>query len=161
MVRSGLLDRVKKYLAEYEVNTDLVVFDVSDTIAIQAQDELGYFVDGLLKLGIRVALVNTDPGFLGISHSIIDKVDGVVINVKKLTENMESERAEIILKNRIAMVKQLGKHTILSGIDTKELYDVVRDKDADYIMGDYMGKPVTKNELQTKFWHGEVFYEKS
>ncbi len=160
VIKPELVEKVKKYLAEYKVDPELVIFDVSDTVAIQAQDELGYFVDGLIKLGIRVILVNNDPGFLGISHNIIDKVEGVVINVKKLIENMESERAEIILKNRIAMVRQLGKEVIISGIDTRELYDVVRDKDADYIMGDFMSKPVTKNELQTKFWHGEVFYEK-
>jgi hypothetical protein len=49
----------------------------------------------------------------------------------------------------------------LSGIDSKELYDRVKDVKADFIVGDYLSPGVTKNELQNKFWNKEVFNEKS
>ncbi len=106
-------------------------------------------------------LVNNDTGFLGLSHNIIDRLNGIVINVNRVADNDDEEQREIIVRNRIAMVRQLGKEVMLSGIDDRKTYDLARDKVVNSIMGDYLGKPVTKNELQTKFWHGEVFYEKS
>ncbi len=161
VIKAELVDKVKEYLSEYGIDPRLIVFDVSDIIAVQAQEELGYIIEEFEKLNIRFMLVNNDTGFLGLSHNIIDRLNGIVINVNRVADNDDEEQREIIVRNRIAMVRQLGKEVMLSGIDDRKTYDLARDKVVNSIMGDYLGKPVTKNELQTKFWHGEVFYEKS
>ena len=160
VIKEELVNRVEALLKKYEVDPSMLLFDVSEQIAVQAQENLVYVIDSFNKMNIRFMMVNTDAGFMGVGHSIIDKLDGIVINVKKVTEGSDPEQGEIILRNRISMVRQLGKVVVLSGIDDRQCYDLVRDKDVMSIVGDYLSVPVTKNELQTKFWHGEVFYEK-
>ena len=53
------------------------------------------------------------------------------------------------------MIRQLGKKIIISGIDNKEYYDKIKNVEADYVWGEFFSRPVSKNELQNKFWHGE------
>ncbi len=162
VINSNLVDRVKNYLAEYEVDPHIIIFDVSDVMAVQAPEELAYIIEEFEKIGIKFMLINSDSGFLGLNHTIIDKLDGIVINVRAVANGKgDNGQKEIILRNRIAMIRQLGKAAVLSGIDDKDSYDIIRDMAVNSILGDYLGKPVTKNELQTKFWHGEVFYEKA
>ncbi len=161
VIKEELVNRVEQLLKKYEVDPSIILFDVSDQIAVQAREELMYVIDRFREMNIRCMMVNTDPGFMGMGHSIIDKLDGIVINVKRIIESSGAEQGEIVLRNRISMISQLGKVVVLSGIDDKQCYDLVRDVHVKSILGDYMCVPVTKNELQTKFWHGEVFYEKN
>ena len=70
-------------------------------------------------------------------------------------------QGEAILRNKVNMVSQLGKKVILSGIDSRDLYDRIKDVNADFVIGDYLSPVVTGNELQNKFWNKEVFNEKS
>ena len=156
-----LVDKVKTCIKKYEVDPGMLRLSVSDTIATQAQDVLGYIMDEFNKIGIRFILYNLDSGFLGLDVTTIDKFDGINIDVKRHFESEDIIAGEAVLRNKVHMVSQLGKKVILSGIDSKELYDRVKDVNADYIVGDYLSPSVTKNELQNKFWNKEVFNEKS
>ena len=160
VINLNLVEKVKSYLDEHKVDPHIVIFDVVDTMAVQAPEELALVIDEFSQLGIRFMLISSDAGFMGLSHTMIDKLDGIVINVNAIRDNGDKEQKDIILRNRIAMIRQLGKAVILSGIDDKQSYDMIGDRQVNSILGDYLGKPVTKNELQIKFWHGEVFYEK-
>ena len=53
------------------------------------------------------------------------------------------------------MIRQLEKVVIISGIDTREYYDKIKDVPVDYAEGAFLSVPITRNELQNKFWHGE------
>ena len=151
-----LVNRVREYVNAYDIDPSILVFDVSDTIAVHAQEFLLYIIDEFSKMGIRFVLVNNDSGFLGLNHSVIAKFDGVTINVKKHYALSDNEQSDIILRNRTAMVHQLGKVVILSGVDSRELFERVRNIPADNIVGNYLSKMVSKNELQNKFWHAET-----
>ncbi len=160
VIKEELVNRVEQLLEKYGVDPSMILFDVNDQIAVQAREELMYVIDRFRAMNIRFMMVNSDPELMGMGRSIIDKLDGIVINVKRIIESAGAGQGEILLRNRISMIRQLGKVVVLSGIDDKQCYDLVSDASVKSILGDYLCVPVTKNELQTKFWHGEVFYEK-
>ncbi len=153
------VEKVRGFIKKYNIRPSIIVFDVSDTIAIQAQDILGNIMDSLAKMGIKFVLVNNDSGFLGLHYSIVDRFDGISIDVNKNYDFSKEEQSDIILKNRISMVKQLNKIVVLSAVDDKKCFDKTKEVYGDYILGNYLSRMVTKNELQNKFWHNEVFEE--
>lgn len=161
VLKQELVDKVRACVKKYEIDTGMLRFSVSDTIATQAQDVLGYIIDEFNKIGIRFILFNMDSGFLRLDVTTIDKFDGINVDVKRHFESEDATHEEAILRYKVNMLSQLGKRVILSGIDSKELYDRVKDVKADFIIGDYLSPGVTKNELQNKFWNKEVFNEKS
>ena len=156
-----LVDKVGACLEKYSIDPGMLRLSVSDTIAKQAQDVLGYIIDEFIKIGIRFILFNHDSAFLGLDVTTIDKFDGINVDVKRHFDLVDIVQGEAILRNKVNMVSQLGKKVILSGIDSRDLYDRIKDVNADFVIGDYLSPVVTGNELQNKFWNKEVFNEKS
>ncbi len=152
-----LVKRVKESIDRYVIDPAFLVFDVSDTIAMQAQDELEYVLDEFKNMGIAFVLATDDAGLLGLDSRIVAKFDGVAINVRKHYETVHTGQEDIILKNRTTMIGQLGMIMILSGIDSEELYEKANKVMGNYMVGDYLSNLCTKNELQNKFWHEETF----
>ncbi len=144
---------VKNCIEKYVIDPTLLVFDISDTIAMQAQEVMSFILDEFKDMGIRFVLVNNEAGILGLGNDMLDKFDGVAINLSRLYSTDDEEQADIILKTRTTMIHQLGKMMILSGINTRELYNKANKVQADLIVGDYLCGLVTRNELQNKFWH--------
>ena len=161
VLTQDLVDKVSACIKKYSIDPGMLRLSVSDTIATQAQDVLGYIIDEFNKIGIRFILFNLDSGFLGLDVTTIDKFDGINVDVKRHFDSVDIVQGEAILRNKVNMVSQLGKRVILSGIDSKELYESIKDVNADFVIGDYLSPVVTKNELQNKFWNKEVFNEKS
>ena len=152
-----LVEKVSFLIKKYEVDPAMLRFSVNDTIATQAQDVLGFIMDEFNKIGVEFILLNHESVFLGLDVATIDKFDGINIDVKRHFETADENQADAILRNRAAMVSQLGKRVILSGIDSRELYERIKDVKANYLIGEYLSPMVTKNELQNKFWNNEVF----
>lgn len=155
VLKHELTERVKQLIDRYEIMKPYVFFDVSDIVVMQAQEVVKSIADDFEDMDIHFMLVNHDAGFIGISSDIIDIFHGINIDVSKHYNGVDYRQADIVLRNRCAMVRQLGKLVILSGVDSKELFETVRDIPADFVFGNYLSRQVTKNELQTKFWHKE------
>ncbi len=156
VMTEDLITFVKNCIEKYVIDPSLLVFDVSDTIAMQAQDVMNFVLDEFRDIGIRFVLANNDAGIFGMGNDMLDKFDGVSINLSRFFEDDSTDQADIILKNRTAMINQLGKMVILSGIDTREIYEKANKVMADLIVGDYLCGLVVKNELQNKFWHMDM-----
>ena len=152
-----LVRRVKESIDKYSVDPAFLVFDVSDTIAMQAEDELEYVLDEFKKIGLAFVLATDDAGLLGLDSRIVAKFDGVTINVRKHYETVHKGQADVILKNRTTMISQLGMVTTLNGIDSKELYDKTCKVTGNYLVGSYLAGLCSKNELQNRFWHNDSF----
>ena len=152
-----LVKRVKESINKYVVDPSFIVFDVSDNIAMQAQDELELILDEFKEMGISFVLSTNDAGLLGLDSRIVAKFNGVSINVRKHYETVHTGQEDIILKNRTTMINQLGMVMILSGIDSEELYEKANKVMGNYMVGNYLSGLCTKNELQNKFWHEETF----
>ena len=159
VLKPDLVNKVREHLQKYEIDPRYICFDISDRIVIQAKDIIEEIVEEFNEMGINCFLNNSDSGILGLHPSFIDRFKGVLINVKRHYESTDPSQSDIILRNRCAMIRQLGKDILLMGIDTRELYEKISDIDADLIIGNYMSEMVSKNEIQTKFWHKETIYE--
>ncbi len=159
VLKTELIEKVRSCIEEYQVDPGMVIFSISDSIAIQARDILESMFSEFDNMGIRFVLANNDAGLLGLDPQIISKFDGVTIDVKRHFENTNHDQSEIILNNRISMLKQLGKAVFLRGIESEEYYEISKELPGDFISGKYLSDRVNKNELQVKFWHKDVFWE--
>ncbi len=158
VLKHDLIDKINYCIDKYEIDHSLIIFSISDTIAIQAQGVLETMLEALREKGMYFFLAIHDAGFPGLSPEIINKFIGIVINVRRQYEESDREQAEILIKNRISMVKELGKIVVLIGVDNKELYDCVKDMPVEIICGNYLSPMVSKKELKEKFVKKEMFF---
>ena len=154
-----LVEKVWEYIDSLQIDPRLIIIDVSDTVAVQIQDVLSQIIDEFSDIGVRFGLINNDSGLFGLSHALVEKMNAVTINVERHYAITDAEQSDMILRNRIAMIHQLGKIVVLGDVNSEVLYNRVKDLKADYILGNYLSRRVTRNELQNKFWHMETIDE--
>ena len=155
MANENLVRKVNEYIEHFKVNPELFAFEISENLDFYGHYSLEEMIDGFSKLGIRLFINNYESAFLGLNPSASYRFDGAIINVKDIFRGAYAENCEIILSNRTNMIRQLEKTIIISGVDSYECYSRLYSSSADYLCGDILCVPISKNELQNKFWHGE------
>jgi EAL domain-containing protein (putative c-di-GMP-specific phosphodiesterase class I) len=78
---------------------------------------------------------------------MLDKIIGVSIDIRRYFESTDVEQADVILKNRIEMIRQLGKTVIINGIDSEKYFVMLKEQPVDLMFGDYLSRRVDKHEL--------------
>lgn len=151
----GLVKKVKEYLGHYKLPSSLFAFEVSESIDFYGHDSFDSMIDGFDKMGIKLFINDYEAAFLGLNPSTSYKFGGAKINVGDIFEKGVADSSDIVLSNRTNMIRQLEKTIIIDGIDNYEYYSKLKDVSADYLGGNLLSVPISKNELQNKFWHGE------
>ena len=159
VLKREMVEKVRWCLNEYGVDPSYVMFSVSDAIAIQAQDIMVEILDAFDDMGIQFSLANNDAGLLGLNPQVVSRFNGVSIDVRRHYDTTAPDQADIIMHNRVDMVKQLDKTVIIRGIESRKYYELVRELPVDYVAGDFLSESVTKNELQVKFWHRDAYWD--
>ena len=62
------------------------------------------------------------------------------------------KQGDIIMKARTDMLTQLGKKILIGGVDNKIYFDKILQVSGDYMSGKYLSAPLSKNEIQVRFW---------
>ena len=152
VLNKKLVESVRELLKKYNVDPNLIAFDISDTMAEMSEENLKYVVGEFFDLGIKLYLGNYDDNPSGITLEMMEKFDGVILSAWRFLDPELVRQGDIIMKARIDMLSQLGKKILISGVDTKEYFSKILEIKGDYMSGKYMSEILTKNELQVKFW---------
>ncbi len=147
VLKTDLVERVRKSVEKHGIDPSKIVFSISDNIALQVQDVLVNILEEFEKIGVKCALSNHNSGLVGISNNMLDKIIGVSIDIRRYYESTDVEQADVILKNRIEMIRQLGKTVIINGIDSEKYFVMLKEQPVDLMFGDYLSRRVDKHEL--------------
>ncbi|WP_026516165.1 EAL domain-containing protein [Butyrivibrio sp. MC2021] len=154
-LKRSVADSIRDYLERFKIDPSLIAFEISEHDAYMGIDSLEYIMDVFKKLGIRFYLGNYTSGYMDYRAGYNKGFDGMIINVRNILDGTSYENGKILINTRVNLLGQLKKKVIISRIDSKEHYDIVKDLSADSISGSYITPSMTKNELQLRFWHGE------
>ena len=155
LIKKELFVKIREYVQHFNINPSLLAFVIKENYYFYARETLEYLSKEILNMNVRFYVSNYEAGFLGLNALTGFDFEGVILDIHSIFEKENSENADIVLANRTNMIRQLGKKIIISGIDNKEYYDKIKNVEADYVWGEFFSRPVSKNELQNKFWHGE------
>ncbi len=155
LINSEVIQKIGEYIEHYAIDPSLLAFVIKESYALYAKESLIKLKGTVEKLGVRLYISDYQAGFLGINTITNIAFEGVILDLKSIFETDSSQNADIVLSNRTNMIRQLGKKIIISGVNSREYYDKIKDVEFDYVQGSFFSEEVSKNELQNKFWHGE------
>ena len=152
VLNKSLVTTVEELLIKYHVDPKMIAFDISDSMAEMAEENLLYVVNAFYDLGIKLFLGNYENDGSGVTLDVMEKFDGVILSAWRFLDPEMITQGDIIMKDRIDMLAQLGKKILIGGVDNKTYFDEIMSINGDYMSGKYISEPLTKNELQKKFW---------
>lgn len=138
-------------LKKYSINPENINLEITESTAITSGYMLKKNMDDLKKIGCTFSMDDFGTGYSNLSK--IATVDFELIKIDKSLlwpafdqNNPDQKNAKIILDNMLTMISQLGKETVIEGVETKEQFDYLKKMGATYIQGYYFSKPLNESD---------------
>ena len=145
---SKILDIVQSM----EIEPKRICFEITETSAAKYPDVIRAFMEQMLSLGYCFALDDYGTGYANARQVILlpfktIKIDKVLLD--------SSHDAQIFLASVLKMFKDIGKETVIEGVETKEQFDRVVEQGADMIQGFLLSPPLTSKDY-IKFFTNQL-----
>ena len=118
-----------------------VVFEITETAAIEHVDAARDFVERLSRLGCRFALDDFGTGFGSLTYLRHLPVQYLKIDATFVRDLLTSPEDQRMVQSIVAMAGQFGLRTVAVGVEDAETLALVREYGVDLAQGFGIGRP--------------------
>jgi lactose/cellobiose-specific phosphotransferase system IIC component len=93
------------------------------------------------KAGFEIVIDDFGNGYSNFDLLYKLPIDTVKID-KSLTDNIETKKSYIIIKNITSLLKDLSFHSVIEGVETNAQVEIIQTMDIDYIQGYFYSRPI-------------------
>jgi diguanylate cyclase (GGDEF)-like protein len=139
-----MLEIIQETTRRYKADPKSIVFEVTETAAVQNFSEACDFIKALHEMGYRFALDDFGAGFSSfdyLKHIPVDyiKIDGSFVR------NLNHDKIDRIFVSAIAeMARGLGVETIAEFVENEETVDVLKTLGVPFGQGYFFAKPTPR-----------------
>ncbi len=145
---TDVLKVVQKAIEEFDADPRSIIFEVTETAAVENLAEARVFIESLQGLGCRFALDDFGIGFSSFHYLKNLPVDFIKID-GSFVRNMHKDPADaIFVKSITELAHGLGIVTIAEFVEHAEVMQELRKLGVDMGQGYYLGKP-TETMMET------------
>lgn len=144
--QEDLVSVFTRIMNEYEINPSWINLEITETANFSENNSMHNNIKQLSDRGISFSLDDYGSGFASIDYLFKLPVDIVKIDKSILWQAVKDANAMIALKSTMQMLKDLGKHIVVEGVETQEMVDLLIENGCDYMQGYYYSKPIPANE---------------
>jgi diguanylate cyclase (GGDEF)-like protein/PAS domain S-box-containing protein len=119
-----------------------VVFEITETAAATAGEELRVFGAGIERLGCALAIDDFGTGFGSLTYLKHLPVRYLKIDMEFVRGINESAADRAIVQSIVTIAKSLGMQTIGEGVEDQETLERLTELGVDYAQGYHLGRPV-------------------
>lgn len=150
----NLAEDVEACLQKYGIDKKLIHIEVTESTLSEDDEKLKEILRKFRSNGYALWLDDFGAGYSGLNVLKEYDFDMMKIDMKFLSGFSGNTKARHILKNIIAMAKELGMSTLTEGVETEEAYQFLRDNGCEQIQGYLFGRPMPDKELYEKLKAG-------
>jgi EAL domain-containing protein (putative c-di-GMP-specific phosphodiesterase class I) len=125
-----------------------IVIEITESILMEAKDEISNQLLALRDNGIQVALDDFGTGYSSLSYLNKFDIDYIKID-QSFVRNLGSNSSDLILWEAIiVMAHKLGIKVIAEGVETQVQYDLLKQAGCDYGQGYLWSRPVPAEDFE-------------
>ena len=143
-----LEDRVINIIRKYNVRTEDIVIEVTETTNLEENERLAKFITVMHNNGIKTSIDDFGTGYSSLSVLRDFKVSEIKIDRSFINRAHLNESDEIILGSIINMAKRLAIDVICEGVETQEQADFLLKLGCTNAQGFLYSKPLPKLEFE-------------
>lgn len=149
LLKKNLTDVIDSSLRAYQIEPDLIEFEITETSLIQSSDIVFSTIDLIRKKGIKISLDDFGVGYSSITH--LKKFDLNTLKIDKsfIDNIIEDTENQIIISSLIQMAHGLGLTIVAEGVETLEQLHFLKQKECDFLQGYLFSKPVSPHAFVT------------
>lgn len=136
-----LIDELEKALGSVGPGAENLVFEITESAAIEHLDAARELVDRLTRLGCRFALDDFGTGFGSLTYLRHLPLQFLKIDISFVRHLHRSPEDRALVRGVVAIAGELGLQTVAEGVEDEESLKLLRDYGVDYVQGFLLGRP--------------------
>lgn len=137
----NLIDKIQRYITQYNVETDHVIFEITEQTAVRHIEKAADTIKDLSALGCRFALDDFGVGFSSFNYLKRLPVDFLKIDGDFVTDMVKDPVDQVMVKSMIQIAKTLNKQTIAEYVQDAATMEMLKRFGVDFVQGYYLGMP--------------------
>jgi len=139
--KPDILEWIKQYITQSGADPSMLIFEITETAAVENINQAHRFTDALHAIGCRIAIDDFGVGFTSFNYLKqlpvdIIKLDGSFI------QNLANDKFDrVFVEAMSAMSKGLGIACVAEFVESEEVIDVLNELDVDMGQGFHLARP--------------------
>ena len=136
---------------QYDFDVKNLKLEITESVLMENIKEITKTIDRLHALGYDIEIDDFGSGYSSLGMLKDIKADILKLDMIFLQETKNEDRSKMIIKNIIAMSKELGMPVITEGVETKEQVDFLTQVECDMFQGFYFAKPMALDSFEKEY----------
>jgi EAL domain-containing protein (putative c-di-GMP-specific phosphodiesterase class I) len=136
-----LLEKVKRYINQYEIDPSQLYFEINEPSVLRQMDSAKSSIEELVALGCHFTLEHF--GSVPVSYNYLKKLPIEIIKIDgDYIENMINDPVDqAVVRSMVQIAKTLNKRTMVEYIEDASTLEMIKSFGVDYVQGYYFGEP--------------------
>lgn len=148
-MQNNLAQRFKEMLDKYNVKAKQINLEITESAAVNSPEMFINTMNELKEMGFTFSMDDYGTGYSNYSYMFDLDFDIIKLDKSILWGAEKNHKADIILKNSVRMIKEMGHDIVIEGVETEDQKRYVTNLGCDYCQGYYFSKPVDKETFIT------------
>ena len=149
-----LTETLLRLREEYDVLPEYVPLELTESAFLE--DEVGMYrrMESLRERGFLVSMDDFGTGYSTMNMLKNQTLDEIKID-REFIRDLEKDKSQIIIRNTIAMLQQLGAHIVIEGVETEEQKEFLLGCNCTDVQGFLFYRPMPVEEFDKLLWQQE------
>ena len=145
----ALADSLLALIREYHLSADSINLEITETAETtrEEKEQMVSFMERMRAEGVAFSLDDYGSGFATIGTLLTYPVDIVKFDRDILWKAMTDPSAMTLLQTSLSAVRGIGKKAVVEGVETKEMEQMLRENNCDYLQGFLFSRPRPEKEF--------------
>ncbi len=121
--------------------SDRVIFEILESEGFENFEEVQRFIAKVKQRGGRIAIDDFGSGYSNFAYLLNLEVDFIKIDASLIKNIDKNANSRIVVETIVAFAQRLGIKTIAEFVDSKEVFETVKEIGVDFSQGFYFHKP--------------------
>jgi EAL domain-containing protein (putative c-di-GMP-specific phosphodiesterase class I) len=132
---------LERWINRAGVNPENLVFEITETAALEQLDLAVDFAERLTRLGCQFALDDFGTGFGSLTHLRLLPVRFLKIDTSFVRNVAQNRDDQAMLRGIVAIARELDVLTVAEGIEDAATLELITDYGVDFAQGFHIGRP--------------------
>lgn len=145
-MHGDLADKILETLTKYNIPSDKINLEITETAASYAQNIMKSNLDKLSGAGVSFSLDDYGTGYSNMRRVIQLPLKIVKLD-KSFVDEQNNPKMWIVLQNTVKMLKDMDMEIVVEGIETQHMAEQFAALNCDFIQGYYYSKPIPEDDF--------------
>lgn len=146
--KMSILDYVEELFEEYQIPSELIEFELTESIYLDNTQLALDLIKGLHNLGTKVSMDDFGSGYSSLNLLSRLPIDIIKLDKVFLKDDILQESDKIVISCMVDMAKRLSIVSLCEGVETLEQSDYLKEIGCQIQQGYYFSRPIPQEEFE-------------